>query len=117
MKLNCWEFHNCGREPGGKSVSELGVCPAAFNQKANGINAGKNGGRACWALAGTFCNGEIQATYAKKVSDCMHCSFYQQVFEEEGMNLVPAMEIHEIIQNETTQELISNYLSERRKSV
>lgn len=117
MKMNCWEFYNCGREPGGKDVSGLGVCPAACNRKANGINNGINGGRACWALAGTFCNGAVQATFAQKISSCLHCSFYQQVSQEEGMNLVPALEIHEIIASETIQELISNSITERRNSV
>ena len=28
-RLNCWEVKKCGREPGGKSVATLGVCPAA----------------------------------------------------------------------------------------
>jgi hypothetical protein len=53
-KLNCWEFEKCGRQPGGIKVKELGVCPAATEKRAHGINGGINGGRACWAIAGTF---------------------------------------------------------------
>lgn len=73
----------------------MGVCPAAVKEKANGINDGKNGGRACWALAGTFCNGEVQATFARKFADCIHCTFYKSVLAEEGKDFVPSLEIHE----------------------
>jgi hypothetical protein len=83
-KQNCWEFKKCGREPGGLKVAELGVCPAAQETKANGINAGKNGGRACWALAGTFCGGKVQGSFAEKLSNCMQCPFYAAVKTEEG---------------------------------
>ncbi len=46
-KINCWKYKKCGQEPGGNKVYELGVCPAATNSTANGINGGKNGGRIC----------------------------------------------------------------------
>ena len=105
MKLNCWEIKKCGREPDGKNVDKLGSCPAAIKEEANGINFGKNGGRACWALAGTFCDGTIQATFAKKIVDCIHCSFYKQVLEEEGKDFVPSLEIHERIEDEQHQQV------------
>lgn len=31
MKLNCWEFKKCGREPGGLKARERGACPATVN--------------------------------------------------------------------------------------
>jgi len=46
--LNCWEVKKCGREFGGIKSQELGVCPASIQSKVDGINHGKNGGRACW---------------------------------------------------------------------
>ena len=82
-KLNCWEHKKCGREPGGSNVLELGVCPAATETKADGINGGKNGGRVCWAIAGTLCEGEIQGTYASKLGFCLICDFCQLVLKEE----------------------------------
>jgi hypothetical protein len=97
MKLNCWEVQRCGRQAGGINADEFGICPAAGNEKANGINHGKNGGRACWALAGTYCDGTIQATFANKFADCINCSFYKKVLEEEGKDFVPSLEIHERI--------------------
>lgn len=87
MSLNCWEFKKCGREPGGSRVSDLGVCPASIDSKANGMNAGRNGGRICWALAGTLCGGKVQGTYAQKLSNCMTCDFYGVVRKEQGKQL------------------------------
>ena len=86
-KLNCWEYKKCGREPDGAKVSELGVCPAAIDTKAAGINGGKNGGRVCWAIAGTLCDGEIQGTYASKLGFCLKCDFCQLVLEEEETSI------------------------------
>ena len=82
-KKNCWEVKNCGRQPGGDKVGELGICPTALAKKCDGINGGKNGGRYCWAVAGTFCKGEIQGTFARKLQNCLSCPFYLQVEREE----------------------------------
>jgi tRNA A-37 threonylcarbamoyl transferase component Bud32 len=83
-KLNCWEFMRCEREPGGKKAESLGICPAAGDQSFKGINDGDCGGRFCWAVSGTFCNGQPQGTFAEKRASCMECEFYKQVREEEG---------------------------------
>ena len=86
MKQNCWEFKRCGREPGGAKASELGICPAATESCLNGTNSGKNGGRACWAIAGTLCGAKVQGEYATKLATCLACDFYQVVGSEEGPN-------------------------------
>lgn len=75
----------CGRETGGPNAAEYGVCPAAADESFGGINSGKNGGRICWAVAGTFCNGCVQGSYADKRFSCLNCDFYQMVQEEEGL--------------------------------
>jgi len=90
---NCWEFKKCGREPGGMNVSKLGVCPAAIEKRAHGVNHGKNGGRACWALTGTLCGGVVQGTFAAKLANCMQCGFYKTVTAEEGRDFVAASKI------------------------
>jgi hypothetical protein len=92
-KLNCWEVMQCGRQPGGNKTAELGVCPAAVEVRLNGLNGGLFGGRACWGLAGTFCGGKVQGTFAGKVSSCTQCRFHNLVCEEEGDQLVPIKEI------------------------
>jgi CRP-like cAMP-binding protein len=84
-KINCWEVMMCGREQGGKHAAENGVCPAASERSWDGINAGKCGGRICWAVAGTFCGGCTQGSYVEKRTSCLNCDFYQMVQEEEGM--------------------------------
>jgi hypothetical protein len=87
-KLNCWESKRCGREPGGIKTGELGICPAASREKADGIHGGVNGGRCCWVIAGTLCNGHIQGIYASKLANCILCDFYQLVHAEEGKNRI-----------------------------
>ncbi|MBI5592767.1 MAG: hypothetical protein HY881_20055 [Deltaproteobacteria bacterium] len=86
IKLNCWEFKKCGREPGGEHAHELGVCPSTTTIQANGTNNGLNAGRVCWALAGTFCKGEVQGSFAKKLKFCIECDFYKLVRRQEGLN-------------------------------
>ena len=83
MKKNCWEFMECGREPDGVNVDELGICPTPIAAKANGIHEGKNGGRCCWAIAGTLSGKEVQCTFAKRLSSCFNCKFYERVTQEE----------------------------------
>ena len=84
LKKNCWEVMLCGREQGGKNVETFGVCPAATNESLNGLHGGKNAGRACWVIAGTFCEDGAQGTFAQKYQDCIQCGFFRQVKMEEG---------------------------------
>lgn len=79
---NCWEFKGCGREPHGVKVQELGVCPATTDISSDGFNGGKNGGRICWAVSGTFCGGDVQGTFAEKQLSCMTCDFFKIVKQE-----------------------------------
>ena len=74
----------CGREPGGMKAAELGICPSATDVSFDGINSGKCGGRFCWAVAGTFCHGKIQGTFAIDRDSCLSCSFFNRVQAEEG---------------------------------
>ena len=82
-KLNCWDMKDCGRCPGGSSVSELGVCPVCLEKKKK-TNGGKAGGRICWAIAGSFCGGQIQGSFAEKLNGCIDCNFFKHVKMEEG---------------------------------
>jgi hypothetical protein len=84
LKQNCWEIKKCGREPGGSKNRELGVCPAATDSSCNGLNSGKNAGRICWAIAGTFCGGKVQGDFAQKQVSCMVCEVFKKVKAEEG---------------------------------
>ena len=85
-KENCWEFKGCGRQPGGDKAEEFGICPAAVETRVDGVNRGEKGGRACWAITGTFCGGKVQGTFAAKFENCETCDFYAVVRQEEFPN-------------------------------
>ncbi len=61
QEIKCWEYMKCGRDKDATTK-----CPAY-----------PNFGRICWAVAGTFCEGKIQGTFAQKYADCRKCNFYQ----------------------------------------
>lgn len=84
MKQNCWDYKKCGREPGGENEAESGVCPAATSIANDGVNCGKNGGRFCWKITGTYCQGEVSGTFAQKYASCVLCDFFAKVLSEEG---------------------------------
>ncbi|MEJ2324250.1 MAG: ATP-binding protein [Nitrospirota bacterium] len=63
----CWEFMKCGRD----TDSEI-KCPAY-----------PHFGRVCWVVAGTFCEGKVQGTFAQKCEDCRKCEFYRKVTARE----------------------------------
>lgn len=87
-KQNCWEFKRCGREPGGGAVDKLGICPAAQSGEGNALNHGAYRGRICWAVAGTFCEGEPAGSFARGTHTCLSCNFYKKVLAEEGENFI-----------------------------
>ncbi len=99
-KQNCWEVIKCGRESdsGDYFFSDAGTCPASIELCTDGVNGGKNAGRACWAIAGTFCGGEIQGNYVNKLKSCLQCDFYKQVQKEEGNQFVTGSELMERVQ-------------------
>src|SRR5512133_1751939 len=83
MKLNCWEYKKCGRQPGGERAQELGICPVTTNRDLAGVHGGSNAGRACWVVAGSLCGGRIQGAYAQKLTNCWRCDFMNAVKKEE----------------------------------
>ncbi len=64
--MKCWEFKKCGREAGGAKVPELGICPAYPDH-----------GTRCARIAGTFCGGKVQGSFAMKLANCMQCDFWK----------------------------------------
>ncbi len=65
MLPNCWEIKDCGREKGGRNEKEMGICPAY-----------PKNGHSCWIVAGTFCEGIVQGTFAQKLGICVACNVY-----------------------------------------
>jgi hypothetical protein len=88
MKINCWDFNQCGREHGGENVKKYGKCHSVQYKSFNGINGGLFGGRYCWHIAGTYQEGEPTCRQLKKVESCDICEFYLKVKKEEGENFV-----------------------------
>jgi hypothetical protein len=108
-KLNCWEFKKCGFECCGKKTYEIGaVCPAAACYRMDEIHGGKNGGRCCWAIANTFCGGDMEEamelgiSIGKKMKNkCQNCDFYIRVIREEKNNFTPiSVLIHKLKRND-----------------
>jgi signal transduction histidine kinase/DNA-binding response OmpR family regulator/HAMP domain-containing protein len=60
--VHCWEVKGCGKED----------CPSY----------GKSDNLRCWEVAGTFCRGEVQGTFAQKLGDCRKCEVYQDARED-----------------------------------
>ena len=88
-RKNCWEVMKCGRQPEGENIKSLGVCKAALSNEYDGTNKGKHGGRFCWAIAGTLCEGEPDGVFAKKITSCVtQCGFYKHVEQEESSKFV-----------------------------
>ena len=79
-KKNCWEIMSCGRGPD----SNQEICPAAKANMLDGLHQGINGGRTCWVVAGTLCEGEPSGSFAKKMETCFTCPFYRMVRREEA---------------------------------
>jgi len=106
--MDCWEFKGCGREPGGHSVGKTGVCPAAVFEPANGYLGGKNGGRACAFITGTFCEEVVQGTYRDKSKNCWDCDFYRALRREHGAEFsMPAFALHLSRQDRNAYRLFS----------
>jgi hypothetical protein len=104
--MNCWEFQDCGRELGGKKAKEMGVCPVAVEISVDGINNGKNGGRSCWAVAGTLCGGQQQGTYSEKLGNCLQCDFYAFVRGQQRQKFVNTRKILDVIAGKITASCV-----------
>lgn len=84
-KENCWDVMKCGRELNG---AKQGGCPAAQSNAFDGVNMGTGGGRFCWVVTGTYCEGGTAGSYAQKLANCVNCKFLKQVNKEEGRGFV-----------------------------
>ncbi|MBF0417130.1 MAG: hypothetical protein HQL86_02650 [Magnetococcales bacterium] len=89
-KQNCWEFFNCGRSRHAPN-QDGSYCPVSLIAAYDGINGGRDAGRACWNIEGTFCSvsscgdpNDKLGTFQYKKSHCQKCVFKAQVQQEEG---------------------------------
>lgn len=84
-KHNCWDFMKCGRGPEGDKVDESGLCPAAAETAADGLNGGINGGRICWVIGENGCKDMTMFPDLKPEDCCFQCEFRFKVKNEEGL--------------------------------
>jgi hypothetical protein len=104
-KRNCWEVKRCGRQPGGANAQRDGICPASTLTAVDGTNGGINGGRACWALTGTMSGPaeKVQGIFARDMTSCYACKFYEQVMMEELENFEGTVQIVRKLRERITQ--------------
>lgn len=55
--VKCWEEKNCHQTK----------CPAYQSQNLR-----------CWQVAGTFCGGEVQGSFAQKLGNCAECEVFRK---------------------------------------
>ena len=102
IRLNCWQYRRCGREPGGENVSELGICNAALPSKNDLVNHGKNSGRICWTIADTKCDGEPTCKILDDINTCLTCEFLKYVTQQERQKFIlfPEEKTYQIVNNQ-----------------
>jgi len=88
LKRNCWDYYRCRRQAKDDDGKEHDVCPVYLETKLNGVHDGKNGGRACWVVAGTKCGGRIKRIVVPKFIACKVCDFKKTVIREESKNFI-----------------------------
>jgi diguanylate cyclase (GGDEF)-like protein len=54
--IKCWETKNCGKKD----------CPSYKSENLR-----------CWQVAGTFCGGKLQGTFAQKYGNCKECDVFR----------------------------------------
>jgi len=86
-KINCWEFNNCGMEPGGIFAEIYGACPVPQMMKYDGVNGGRGAGRTCWMVMNSGTNSELPVCRNNRLT-CHHCTFFQRVQSEEDIKTV-----------------------------
>ena len=74
----------------GKGLSKTGKgkcnsCPVASETSGNALNGGINGGRICWIIAETCCNGDVSCSDLHRKDSCFSCEFRYKVTMEEGL--------------------------------
>lgn len=75
----------CGKGPSENGNSKSSICPIATNTSAHALNGGINGGRICWIIAETCCNGEIKCSDLHRKDSCFQCEFRYKVTAVEGL--------------------------------
>ena len=79
-RINCWEYKDCGRQPGGLMADSEGTCPVATAMYLDGLNGGIAGGRACWMVEESQSGSPLAC---RSNTPCHRCDFFRRVVFEE----------------------------------
>lgn len=73
--LNCWEFHHCGYEAGGKNAAAHGICPAYPNH-------GHSCAYLCTSKPALVLHGAAPKTLCSGSAGCSRCDFFNSGHHE-----------------------------------
>ena len=76
--MRCYQYMQCGLEPGGRRVGKVGVCKAATDC------------RDCWTIAGPDVPREKQCIRIRGGRSCTNCPFYLMLSDLDLMASVAA---------------------------
>lgn len=91
----CWQQLGCNKED----------CPAYGQEHAR-----------CWLIAGTFCRGEVQGQFAKKLNDCRLCEVYQAATTDPVDEITENFLAMNYLLNENEEKLEAAYQEARARS-
>jgi hypothetical protein len=82
----------CGRGPDDARPEGVEACRAATERLLDGMNGGRNGGRSCWAVVGSFAMDRHECGNADELA-CIYCDFFRSVVRDElpHLELSPAI--------------------------
>ncbi len=91
----CWRELGCGQED----------CPAYGQEHAR-----------CWLIAGTFCRGEVQGKFAKKLEDCRLCPVFRKANRDPVREMTENFYAMTYLLGEREEQLEKAYQEARSRS-
>ncbi|MHB1325036.1 MAG: diguanylate cyclase [Thermoleophilia bacterium] len=91
----CWQRLNCDKED----------CPA------HGLEHSR-----CWLIAGTFCRGQVQGKFARKLKDCRLCEVYQAATADPVQEITENFYAMNYLLSEREEQLETAYGEARTRS-
>lgn len=91
----CWRKLDCDKED----------CPVYGMEHAR-----------CWLIAGTFCRGEVQGQFARKLDNCRLCEVYKQATQDPVKEITENFYAMNYLLSEREEELEKAYEGSRQRS-
>ncbi len=93
--VTCWRKLECDKED----------CPVYGREHAR-----------CWLIAGTYCRGEVQGQFARKIHDCQLCPVYRNATEDPVREISENFMAMNYLLSEREEQLESAYNEARDRS-